>query len=65
MYVGMRDGVYRSEDAGQRWTQAAGAPKAVAAVAVNPKRPREVYAAATDGRLFASPDGGQSWDAVR
>ena len=37
----------------------------VAAVATNPKRPGEVYAATTDGRLFVSRDGGQAWDAVR
>jgi photosystem II stability/assembly factor-like uncharacterized protein len=65
MYVAMRDGVYRSTDAGERWNQAAGAPKDAAAVAVNPKRPREVYVATAGGRLFVSPDGGQSWDAVR
>jgi photosystem II stability/assembly factor-like uncharacterized protein len=65
MYVAMRDGVYRSEDAGKQWNQAAGAPKDAAAVAVNPKRPREVYVATADGRLFVTADGGQSWDAVR
>jgi photosystem II stability/assembly factor-like uncharacterized protein len=65
MYVAMRDGVYRSIDAGERWNLAASAPKDAAAVAVNPKRPREVYVATADGRLFVSPDGGQSWDAVR
>ena len=65
MYVAMRDGVYRSDDAGERWSAAAGAPKDVAAVAVNPKRPREVYAATADGRLFISRDGGQAWDGVR
>jgi len=65
MYVAMRDGVYRSTDAGKQWTQTAGGPKDAATVAVNPKRPREVYVATADGKLFASPDGGQSWDAVR
>jgi photosystem II stability/assembly factor-like uncharacterized protein len=65
MYVGMRDGVYRSEDGGGRWNQAKGAPRDVAAVATNPKRPGEVYAATTDGRLFVSRDGGRAWDAVR
>lgn len=65
MYVAMRDGVYRSEDAGRRWNQAAGGPKDAAAVAVNPKRPGEVYVTTAAGRLFVSPDGGRSWDTVR
>lgn len=65
MYVAMRDGVYRSEDAGRRWSQAAGSPKDAAAVTVNPKRPTEIYVATAGGGLFVSPDGGQSWDAAR
>ena len=59
-----RDGVFRSEDAGQSWRRAAG-PKNVAAVAVNPKRPSEVYAATVDGTTWASTDGGQRWEPRR
>ncbi len=65
MYVAMRDGVYRSEDAGARWTPAAGCPKNAVAVAVNPKRPTEVYAVTAEGRMFMSRDGGQTWEPVR
>jgi len=64
MYVAMRDGIFRSEDAGQRWTQTQG-PTNVAAVAVDPKRSSEVYAVTMDGRLFVSRDGGVTWDAPR
>ena len=64
IYVAMRDGVFRSEDAGQSWRRAAG-PKNVAAVAVNPKRPSEVYAATVDGTTWASTDGGQRWEPRR
>lgn len=60
MYVAMRDGVFRSDDAGQRWSRGNG-PRNVAAVTVNPKRPTEVYAAATDGTLWVSTDGGTRW----
>lgn len=64
MYVAMRDGVFRTDDAGQGWTRAAGVTNAVA-VAVNPKRPSEVYAATIEGRIFVSGDGGVTWDARR
>ncbi len=65
MYVAMRDGVYRSEDAGARWTPVSGSPKHVMAVAVHPRRPTEVYAATAEGGMFVSRDGGQTWEPVR
>ena len=61
MYVAMRDGVFRSENAGETWTRAAGAPKNVAAMAIGPKRPNEVYAATIDGKIYRSQDGGARW----
>lgn len=64
MYVAMRDGVFRSDDAGQRWSRADG-PRNVAAVAVNAKRPTEVYAATMEGTLWVSTDGGARWDVRR
>ena len=65
MYVAMRDGVFKSENAGERWTRASNGPKNVAAVAVNPKTPTEVYAATLEGKLFRSTDGGTQWAEVR
>ena len=65
MYVAMRDGIFRSDNAGARWTRAANGPKNVAAVAVNPKAPTEVYAATAEGKLFRSTDGGSRWVEVR
>jgi photosystem II stability/assembly factor-like uncharacterized protein len=62
MYVAMRDGVFRTADAGQSWTRADG-PRNVAAVAVNPKRSAEVYAATSEGAMWVSEDGGQRWRA--
>lgn len=64
MYVAMRNGIFRSADGGSTWTLANG-PKNVAAVAVHPKRLKEVYAMTMDGVLFRSPDGGVQWAAVR
>jgi photosystem II stability/assembly factor-like uncharacterized protein len=65
MLVAMRDGVFRSEDAGGRWTPARGSPKNIAAVTLNPKQAREAYAAAVEGQIFVSSDGGQTWAPVR
>ena len=65
MYVAMRDGLYRSTDAGENWTPAAKGLKNLAAVAVNPRRPVEVYAVTADGRIHRSRDGGVTWDRPR
>ena len=65
MYAVTRDGVYRSEDAGARWTPASGIPRNAMAVAVHPRRPTEVYAATAEGGMFVSRDGGQTWEPVR
>ncbi len=61
MYVAMRDGVFMSDSAGARWRRAAGGPRNAAAIAVNPGRPAEVYAATAEGQIFVSLDGGQTW----
>ena len=61
MYVAMRDGLFKSTDAGESWTSVGKGLKNLAAVAVNPKRPSEVYAATVDGVIFRSPDGGTTW----
>ena len=65
MYVAMRAGIFRSVNGGSTWTAVANGPKGVAAIAVNPRKPNEVYAAATDGTIVRSPDGGAQWNAVR
>ena len=65
MYVALRDGVFRSDNAGRAWTQATGGPTNAAAVTVNPKKPQEVYAATMDGKLYRSTDGGGQWSEPR
>ena len=65
MYVAMRDGIFRSDSAGETWVRVANGPKNVAAVTVNPKKPSELYAATMDGKIFRSVDGGMRWDASR
>ncbi|MGH7326659.1 MAG: WD40/YVTN/BNR-like repeat-containing protein [Candidatus Rokuibacteriota bacterium] len=65
MYVAMRRGVFRTENAGESWTALANGPKDVAAVAVNPKKPTEVYAATMDGVIHVSSNGGLRWERRR
>ena len=65
MLVAMRDGIFHSEDAGVRWMLARDGPKNVAAVTINPRQSREAYAAAAEGQVFVSRDGGQTWAPIR
>ncbi|HVQ76203.1 MAG TPA: hypothetical protein VMT79_11790 [Candidatus Binatia bacterium] len=65
MYVAMRDGVFRSETAGEAWTRLSSGPKNTAAVTINPKRPNVVYAVTAEGRIYRSEDGGGRWDEQR
>ena len=61
MFAATRDGLFRSVEAGEKWSAVGKDLKNMAAVAINPKRPDEVYAASQDGRLYASMDGGTTW----
>lgn len=61
MYVAMRDGLFRSTDAGARWSRVGEEVTDVAAVAINPRQPSEVYAATADGTIYRSTDGGGTW----
>lgn len=61
MYVAMRDGLFKSTDAGETWKSIGQGLKNLAAVAVNPKRPGEVYVSTIDSIIFKSTDGGTTW----
>ena len=65
MYAATRDGLFKSTDAGQRWAPVGKGIRNVAAVAVNPKRPDEVYAATVEGVIHRSADGGRTWSRTR
>lgn len=61
MYVAMREGLFKSTDAGETWRPLGKELKNLAAVAVNPKRPVEVYVSTNDGVILKSNDGGTTW----
>ena len=61
MYAAMLQGLFRSGDGGRTWSSVSPELKDLASVAVNPKRPEELYAATTEGVVFRSEDGGKSW----
>jgi photosystem II stability/assembly factor-like uncharacterized protein len=65
MYVAMRDGLFKSTDAGESWRPVGKGLKNLAAVAVNPKRPNEVYVSTMEGAIFRSADGGRTWGPSR
>ena len=62
MYVAMRDGLFKSVDAGKTWNQMGKQLKNLAAVTVNPKKTNELYAATLDGVIFKSVNGGTGWE---
>jgi photosystem II stability/assembly factor-like uncharacterized protein len=62
MYVAMRDGLFKSADAGESWKPLGKELKNLASVTVNPKRPAEVYVITLDGVIFKSADGGVKWE---
>ena len=62
MYVAMRDGLFKSTDAGETWKPIGKELKNLASVTVNPKRPAEIYVATLDGVIFKSTDGGMKWE---
>ena len=62
MYVAMRDGLFKSTDAGESWKPVGKGLRDLAAVAVNPKQSTEVYAVTADGVIHQSIDAGTTWE---
>lgn len=61
MFVAMRDGLFKSMDAGVTWKAVGNELKNLAAVTINPKKPDEVYVATMDGMIYVSADAGMKW----
>jgi photosystem II stability/assembly factor-like uncharacterized protein len=61
MFVAMRDGLFKSMDAGASWKAVGNELKNLAAVTINPKKRDEVYVATMNGTIYVSADGGMKW----
>jgi len=61
MLVPMRDGLFKSMDAGQSWKRVGNELKNLAAVTINPKKPTEMYLSTLDGTIYVSVDAGMKW----
>jgi photosystem II stability/assembly factor-like uncharacterized protein len=61
MYAAMRDGLFKSVDAGETWKRIGNELKNLATVTVNPKKATEVYVSTVDGTIYVSADAGMKW----
>ncbi|MDP2644928.1 MAG: hypothetical protein Q8P24_08310 [Desulfobacterales bacterium] len=61
MFVAMRDGLFKSTDGGVSWKRIGNKLKNLAAVTLNPKKPKELYVSTADGTIFMSVDAGTKW----
>jgi photosystem II stability/assembly factor-like uncharacterized protein len=61
MFAAMRDGLFKSTDAGGSWKGVGKELKNLAAVAINPKKSNEVFVSTTDGTIYSSSDAGIKW----
>ena len=61
MYVAMRDGLFKSTDAGGSWKSVGNGLKNLAAVTINPKKSNEMFVSTIDGTISMSADAGMKW----
>ena len=61
MFVAMRDGLFKSTDAGASWKRVGNDLKNLAAITINPKKRDEVYVSTMDGTIYVSAEGGMKW----
>jgi hypothetical protein len=61
MYLVARNEVLKSTDHGSNWSSVARADQNLAAIAMNPRRPAEVYVISDQGAILETIDGGVTW----
>ena len=61
MFVAMRDGLFKSTDAGTSWKSVGSELKNLAAVTINPKKSSEMFLSTVDGTIYVSADAGMKW----
>lgn len=61
MFVAMRDGLFKSIDAGESWKSVGNGLRNLAAVTIHPKQANEMYLSTMDGTIYVSVDAGMKW----
>lgn len=61
MFAAMRDGLFKSVDAGASWKRVGNELKNATAVAINPKQSNEIFVSTIDGTIYVSVDAGMKW----
>lgn len=61
MFVAMRDGLFKSTDAGASWRSIGNDLKNLAGVTLDPRKPNEMYLSTLDGTIYMSADAGMKW----
>lgn len=61
MFVAMRDGLFKSTNAGRSWKAVGNELKNLAAVTINPTNANEMYLSTMDGTIYVSADAGIKW----
>lgn len=64
VYAGASSGLYRSTDGAGHWELVAIEGHAVSSIAIDPRNPNLVMAAAADKGIVRSSDGGKTWKSV-
>jgi photosystem II stability/assembly factor-like uncharacterized protein len=66
VYAAGERALYRSDDGGQTWQASAqGLPDGgIQALALDPRQPERLVAAASSGAFYISEDGADSWQAL-
>ncbi len=64
VYAGASTGLYRSTDGGSKWDLVALEEHSVSSIAIDPRNPNLVLAAAADKGIVRSSDGGKTWKSV-
>lgn len=62
MFGAMRDGLFKSTDAGTSWKSIGNEIKNLAAVTVNSKKPNEMFVSTINGTIYVSADAGANWE---
>jgi photosystem II stability/assembly factor-like uncharacterized protein len=65
MFVAMRDGLFKSTDAGASWRSGGSELKNLAAVTIHPKKAKEMYLSTADGTIYISADAGLKWNRLQ